>query len=294
VSLEPASWTVLIHGGAKTIAPEDEAANREGLDEAVRAGASVLGAGGTAIEAVEAAIRVMEDHPVFNAGLGSVTNRDGAIEMCAGLMDGATLEVGAVAALPLVRHPVSVAREVLAEREILLAGNGALAFARDRGAEMRNLNDHPPIRAVADTDERRDTVGAVAHDRYGDFASGTSTGGLEGTLAGRVGDSPLPGCGFYADNGIGAVALSGDGEEIARLVLGMRIIDELGRMAVVPAIEGALLRIARLGGEAGAIAINRSGQPGFSHNSAHFAVALMRSGEADPAIWLKKRAEAGA
>ncbi len=256
-------WTILIHGGAKTIAPDEEDANLEGLDEAVRAGAEVLAAGGSAVAAVEAAIRVMEVRPVFNAGKGSV------------------------AALPLVAHPVSVAREVLGEREILLAGNGALAFARERGADMQHAGQPPPVHAVARAETACDTVGAVARDRHGDFAAGTSTGGLEGTLAGRVGDSPMPGCGFYADNEVGAVALSGDGEEIARLALGLRIIDKLARMDVRQAIECSLTRIARLGGEAGAIALDRSGHPGFAHNSSHFAVALMRAGREEPEIWLK-------
>lgn len=293
MSAAPRRWTILIHGGAKTIAPGEEDANRQGLDEAVRAGAEVLEAGGTALGAVEAAIRVMEDHPVFNAGIGAVANRDGGIEMCAGMMDGASLGVGAVAALPLVRHPVSVARAVLSEREILLAGEGALAFARERGAEMRDTPERGAMRLVAPAAAACDTVGAVALDSEGALAAGTSTGGLEGTRAGRVGDSPLPGCGFYADNAVGAVALSGEGEDIARLALGMRIIDKLGRMEVRPAIESALTRIAGLGGEAGAIGIDRSGRPGFAHNSAHFAVALMRAGEEEPQVWLASDEEQG-
>lgn len=284
-------WTILIHGGAKTIEPGEEAANRKGLDEAVRAGAKVLEAGGAAVEAVEAAIRVMEDDPVFNAGLGAIPNRDGGIEMCAALMDGATLAIGAVAALPMVRHPVSVAREVLDEREILLAGSGALAFARERGAELRDEDERGPIRAIAGGRSGHDTVGAVALDSHGDLAAGTSTGGLADTLAGRVGDSPLPGCGFYADNSVGAVALSGDGEEIARLALALRIADKLGRMEVMPALTCSLARLARLGAEAGAIALDRQGHPGFAHNSAHFAVALMREDEEAPEIWLAQGEE---
>lgn len=287
MSGDQAKWTILIHGGAKTIAPEDEAANREGLDEAIRTGARVLGEGGTALAAVEAAIRVMEDRPVFNAGLGSVTNCDGNTEMDAGLMDGATLDIGAVAAVAGVAHPVSVARELLGERETLLVGNGALAFARDRGAEMRDQMEHERLRLVVSANEAHDTVGAVALDRYGDLAAGTSTGGLEGTFAGRVGDSPLPGCGFYADNEVGAVSLSGDGEAIARLILGVRIIDAIGQLGVEPALEGSLARITRLGAEAGAIALDPSGNLGFAHNSSHFAVALLRAGQEEPDVWLK-------
>jgi len=289
----PIPWTILIHGGAKTIAPGEEHANRAGLDDAVRAGAEVLATAGTAMEAVEAAVRVMEDIPVFNAGIGSARNRDGGIEMCAALMDGGSLAVGAVAAIPLVRHPVSVARAVLDEREILLAGQGALAFARECGAEMRAEDERRPLRVVAGARGRHDTVGAVARDSYGCFAVATSTGGLEGTLPGRVGDSPLPGCGYYADNNVGAVALSGDGEDIARLALAARISDKLERMGVMPALDGAIVRIARLGGEAGAIALDRHGNPGFAHNSSHFAVALMREHEAEPAIWLARNGGPG-
>ncbi|WP_073975363.1 isoaspartyl peptidase/L-asparaginase family protein [Erythrobacter donghaensis] len=288
-----AGWTILIHGGAKTIAPEDERANREGLDEAVRAGAGVLQQGGTALAAVEAAIRVMEERPVFNAGSGSVANRDGGIELDAAIMDGATLAIGAVAALPLVRHPISVAREVLAEREILLAGQGALAFARDCGAELRDPEERGPVRVAASAGSACDTVGALARDGRGNFAAATSTGGLEGTLAGRVGDSPLPGCGFYADNTAGAVALSGDGEDIARLALAARIIDKLGRMDVKAALECSLTRIAQLGAEAGAIALDKHGNPGFAHNSRHFAVASLHEGETAPAIWLSRHEEQG-
>lgn len=289
MSAAPNAWTILIHGGAKTIEPGEEEANREGLAEAVRAGAEVLASGGTAIAAVEAAIRVMEDRPVFNAGRGAVANREGGVEMCAALMDGASLDVGAVAALPLVRHPVSVAREVLGEREILLAGVGALTFARERGAAMREEEDCGPVLVAAAN--AGDTVGAVARDSFGDLAAGTSTGGLEGTRAGRVGDSPMPGCGYYADNTLGAVALSGDGETIARLALASRIADRLGRMEARPAIEGSLAGLARLDGEAGAIALDRAGTPGFAHNSAHFAVALMRAGDRAPAVWLAQDEE---
>lgn len=293
MSAAPIAWTILIHGGAKTIAPEEEQANREGLDEAVRAGAAILAAGGTAIEAAEAAIRVMEDRPVFNAGTGSVANRESGIEMCAGLMDGSSLQVGAIAAIPLVRHPISVARALLGEKEILLTGQGALAFARERGAPMQDREDRAPVRVVARAGGGHDTVGAVALDRRGNLAAGTSTGGLEGTLPGRVGDSPMPGCGYYADDTVGAVSLSGDGEDIARLVLASRIMDKLGRMDVDCALACALTRIARLGGEAGAIALDRHGNPGFAHNSSHFAVALMREDEEEPAIRLAKGGEPG-
>lgn len=286
-------WAILIHGGAKTIAPREEQANREGLDEAVRIGAAVLRAGGTAIDAVEAAIREMEDCPVFNAGTGSVANRDGTIEMCAALMDGSSLAVGAVAVIPFVRHPVSVARAVLGEREILLAGHGALAFARERGAELQDEEERGSIRVVAGAHGGHDTVGAVALDRHGNFAAGTSTGGLDGTLPGRVGDSPLPGCGFYADNTIGAVSLSGDGEDIARLALASRIANKLGQMRVITALERSLADVARLGGEAGAIALDQQGNPGFAHNSAHFAVALIRQHESEPAIWLARGEDPG-
>jgi beta-aspartyl-peptidase (threonine type) len=277
-------WVLLVHGGAKEIEPHEEEANRQGCREAALAGAGVLERGGSAIEAVETAIRVLERLPVFNAGYGSVLNAKGEVEMCAALMDGATLDVGAVGALMGVAHPVSTARAMLRETPILLAGQGAYEFARDNHAELVD-----PAAMVAEHQrEGHDTVGAVALDLNGNVAAGTSTGGLSGALKGRMGDSPLPGCGFYADNKMGGVALSGHGEGIARLAAAAQIIGCMGQLGPEPAIARALAQMERVGGDAGGIAIDGEGRAGWWHNSPHFAVGMMASGQPEPQTWLHK------
>ena len=284
------SWSVAVHGGAKPIGPDREAANRHGCDAAVAAARRVLERDGTAIEAVEAAIGVLESDPAFNAGFGSVLNEAGAVEMDAAIMDGATLDIGAVAAVEGVRHPVSVAGLMLREPPTLLVGPGARRFAAEHGAETCEPRDMiSQEQSASKAQSGHDTVGCVALDSAGNFAAGTSTGGLSGTVPGRVGDSPLPGCGFYADNAAGAVALSGDGENIARLMLGARVIQGL-EAGEDPArtVERALAGLARIGGEAGGIALDRHGRLGWAHNSSHFAVGWASSELERAFVWLRK------
>src|SRR5438309_3976660 len=175
-----ARWALIVHGGAKEMEPSERDDNRSGIIEAAEVGRAVLESGGTAVDAVVAAIEVLERLPVFNAGRGSTLNEVGDIEMCSGVMDGRNLSVGAVGAIKHVRHPVAVARDVLPEKEVLLVGEGALRFALAKG------HDEVPTEAlITDTrrealKEMRDTVGAVAMDRGGNIAAGTSTGGLTG------------------------------------------------------------------------------------------------------------------
>lgn len=282
-----ARWSIAVHGGAKEIAPEEEAANREGLAAAIEAGRAVLAEGGSALDAVEAAVRELESRPVFNAGRGSDPTSEGGIEMCSAIMDGATLDIGGVMAIEEVCHPVSVARALLGEKEILLAGPGALRFAREIGAELCGTAELRTSDAATE-EAAHDTVGAVARDAEGNLAAATSTGGLDGQRPGRVADSPMPGCGYYAENGIGAVALSGHGEQIARLRLAARIMERLGTDAPERAIDAALAQMTRTGGDAGAIAIGAEGQIGWSHNSPHFAVAWIAEGDNGPSIALGK------
>jgi L-asparaginase / beta-aspartyl-peptidase len=280
-------WVLLVHGGAKEIEPHEEEDNRAGCIEAARVGAEMLARGASAVDAVEAAIRVLERLPVFNAGYGSVLNVRGEVEMCAALMDGATLDVGAVGAVMGVAHPVSAARAMLRKEPVLLAGAGAFAFARDNHVELAS----PEVMAEAHRDEGHDTVGAVALDLNGNIAAGTSTGGLEEAAKGRMGDSPMPGCGFYADNKIGGVALSGHGEGIARLAAAGQVIGAIGQLGPEPAIEKALSQMERVGGDAGGIAVDPSGRTGWWHNSPHFAVARATSDAPDPQVWLHKDEE---
>ena len=284
------NWALIVHGGAKDIAPADEAANREGLRQAAEAGRRVLADGGSAVDAVECAIRVLESLPVFNAGIGSALNAAGDIEMCAGLMDGSDRSVGAVTVIRGVRHPISVARRLLPEKEVLLAGEGAFMFAREQRLEL--IEEDELRSEAAPAQQEHDTVGAVALDRHGHIAAGTSTGGLSGSRVGRIGDSPQPGSGLYADDRIGAVSLSGDGETIARVVLASKIMSLLGNgEEPQAAIEAALSELPEVGGDeadGGAIAITRDGRCGWSHNSPHFAVAYVDERMNEPGVWLTR------
>lgn len=264
-------WSLIVHGGARTIAADGHEANRQGCLAAVRRGAAILRHGGSALDAVEQAVRALEDDVTFNAGSGSVPTAMGGIEMDAAIMDGTTLDIGAVAALVNVRNPVSVARRLLGEATVLLVSEGAQAFSRAQGIAFHD------VPAAMHADPQHDTVGCLAMDRQGALAVATSTGGLPGQRSGRVGDAPIPGCGFYADDHIGAVAISGDGESILRVLLAGRVIDELQRHPPSMAATSALLRLERVGGEAGIIALDTKGRFGLAHNSDHFAVALAAS-----------------
>lgn len=281
-------WAIVLHGGAKEITAGKEAANREGCLAALDVGVAVLRRGGTALEAVEASVRVLEDDPTFNAGRGSVRNSDGEVEMDAAIMDGSTLDLGGVAAIRGVCHPISVARLMLRETPTLLVAEGARRFAHDHGAEAAVLL--APLMSAGETGH--DTVGCVALDLTGNLAAGTSTGGLEGCHPGRVGDSPLPGCGLYADNALGASVFSGDGESISRAMLAARVMQSLEDDAPQAAIEAAISRLSRIGGEAGGIVLDPAGRIGWAHNSPHFAVAAATSEDNHPRVFLHRGEEA--
>ncbi len=287
-------WALVVHGGAKEMEASEEDDNRNGVIEAARAGIAVLEQGGSAVDAVEAAIKILEDLPVFNAGRGSALNEAGEIEMCSGLMDGKDLSVGAVGAIRNVRHPVSVAKRLLAEKEIFLVGEGAFLFARNEGLET------VPSEALITRTRRHalehmhDTVGAVAMDKGGNLAAGTSTGGLTGQKVGRVGDSPLPGNGLYADNHIGAVSFSGDGESIARVALAAQVMASIGRDGPEEAIRKAVEQLPGVGGasgDGGGIAIAKDGRIGWAHNSPAFAIAYASGDSPEPKAYLGKEEE---
>jgi beta-aspartyl-peptidase (threonine type) len=282
-------WALIIHGGAGRLASSQRKACRAGCAAALAAGSAVLAGGGTALDAVECAIRLMEDDPAFNAGTGAVQNAEGEVELDAAMMDGATLDVGGVAAIRGVRHPISIARLLLRETPILLAATGAQAFARAHGAEPAAPDDLFASSAVPAVDGGGDTVGAVALDGADNLAAGGSTGGLAGKLPGRIGDTPLPGAGFYADNGRGGVALSGEGEAIARLALATRIMHELAAGDPQAAVARAIADLARLG-EGGAICLSPQGRIGWAHNTPDFTVGIARDGMA-PRVYLAKAEE---
>lgn len=269
--LRDESWSLIVHGGARAIPEHLRPECEEACLEAVAAGAAMLASGHTALDAAEAVTRLLEDAPQFNAGRGSVRNAAGEVEMDAAIMDGRTLAVGAVGAIRDIRYPISVARALLTEPPILLVGPGANAFAAKIEAAPA-LNDDFAV--LSDELAAGDTVGCVARDMRGHLAASGSTGGIPGKMVGRIGDTPLPGCGLYADDEVGAVALSGDGECIARSLLAAQSLTALSRLAPRAAVHSAIQRLNRTGGEAGAILIDQAGNMGIAHNSPQFSVAI--------------------
>ncbi|WP_374468728.1 isoaspartyl peptidase/L-asparaginase family protein [Phenylobacterium sp.] len=273
------AWAVVVHGGCKPIRPDEVEANRRGIAAAAEAAADRLRSGGSALDAVEAAVRAMEDDPIFNAGRGAVGNADGVVETDASIMNGDTLDIGAVCALQKVANPVSVARALLAEEEVLLAGEGARRFAAARGFELQEMPPRPTPAGGCDT------VGCVALDSRGAIAVATSTGGLGGAPVGRIGDSPLPGCGFYADSAVGGVSATGEGERIARTLLAARLIQALEAGAHPhDAVQATLARLDRIGGEAGLIVLDAAGRIGWGFNATQFAVGWMTAGDEAPQV----------
>jgi L-asparaginase / beta-aspartyl-peptidase len=284
---------LIVHGGAGAD-PGDREELRTGMRAAVLAGWSLLASGGSAVDAVEAAVVALEDHPRFNAGRGSVLTAEGTVEMDASIMEGGRLDCGAVAAVSRVANPVRLARRVLQDgRHVLLVGARAHAFARRIG-----LPECDPASLVTERQRRRHgerarqavgtagTVGAVALDRHGTVAAATSTGGVAGKLPGRVGDSALIGCGTYADNTLGGVSCTGDGEAIIRVVLARRALEFLkeaddpeyaARVAVDLLVEEG-----RGGG--GLIMLDWRGRPGFAHSTPLMPVAWMSAALTEPHV----------
>ncbi|HET7341125.1 MAG TPA: isoaspartyl peptidase/L-asparaginase [Methylomirabilota bacterium] len=271
--------TVLVHGGAGADPGEGREELRAGVTAAARAGWRALAEGGTAVDAVEAAVRALEDHPRFNAGHGSVLTAAGTIEMDASIMEGDRLACGAVAAVSRVANPVTLARRVMEQtRHVLLVGEGAHAFARETGLPAVDpatlITERQRARLAAHS---RGTVGAVAVDRHGTAAAATSTGGMVGKRPGRVGDSALIGCGTYADSRRGAVSCTGEGEAIIRVVLACRTLDLLAEggdpeRAAHAAIE-LLVKEGRGGG--GLILLDARGRVGYAQSTALMPVAWM-------------------
>lgn len=277
---------ILVHGGAGKVVPDLAEARRSGIREAALAGCKVLSGGGPAVEAVEQAVRALEDDPAFNAGRGACLNRDGEVELDASIMDGRNLAAGAVGAVKRIANPVTLARAVLeAGRHILLVGEGARHFAAEVGikecAPDALVTERQRARWAAlreATAEGVGTVGAVARDRAGHLAAATSTGGLPFKAPGRVGDSALIGCGTYADDQVGAASCTGDGEAIIRLALAKTALEFL-RMDEEP-MEAARLAVelltARTGADAGIILLDRRGRIGVAKNTPQMACACIR------------------
>jgi len=279
-----AAPALVVHGGAGHLGEEDPGSNGAdsprlaGVREAARVGWEVLSRGGSALDAVEAAVRWLEDDPEYNAGTGACLTAAGDVELDASIMDGAALRCGAVAVVKDVKNPISLARRVM-ERSghVLLAGAGASAFARDVGipphpnallVTPRQRERWERLRAMG-AEKGHGTVGAVARDVRGHLAAATSTGGIAMKLPGRVGDTPLVGCGTYADDLLAAVSCTGHGERIIQLTLARHCADLVGAgLAPMDAAREAVRRLgARVGGEGGLIVVGQSGEVGFAHNT---------------------------
>ena len=285
----PMKFGMVIHGGAGTIersemTPENEAAHRAGLEQSLKAGYAVLARGGPSLDAVEAAIRVLEDNPLFNAGKGAVFTHEGTNELDASIMDGKTLNAGAVANLQHIRNPISLARLVMEKSpHVMLVGAGAEAFAKtmgmsfvdqkyfytdERWQSLQKEKAKTSPAPMSDKD-RHGTVGAVALDKAGNLAAGTSTGGTTNKQFGRVGDSPIIGAGTYADNRTCAVSCTGDGEYFIRSVVARDVsaMIEYKGMPVQAAARTALDKVGKLGGTGGLIALDKQGNFAMPFNT---------------------------
>jgi isoaspartyl peptidase/L-asparaginase-like protein (Ntn-hydrolase superfamily) len=299
---------LLVHGGAGAIlkgeaTPEREAAIRAALTRSVEKGYAVLSEGGTAIDAVERAVRVMEDSPFFNAGHGAALTREGGIEHDAAIMDGRDRAAGAVSCTTRIRNPVSAARAVMERTpHVMLTGPGADLFARDEGlplaanwyfftperlAALERVQAAKRQKAEASERDRHGTVGAVARDRAGHLAAATSTGGYADKLPGRVGDSPIIGAGTFADDGTLAFSGTGHGESFVKLALGHRLscLIELKRMSLADASKQALEELAAIGGSGGFIAIDRTGAVALPFNTPGMYRGIARGGRTGVAIF---------
>ena len=283
--------TLIVHGGAGANPDEGLEELRDGVRAALRAGWRVLAADGRALDAVEAAVRVLEDHPRFNAGRGSVLTEAGTVEMDASIMEGDRLACGAVASISRTPNPITLARRVLDDgRHVLMVGEGAHAFARDTGVPQCEpaslVTERQRARLGTASAGSRGTVGAVALDRHGTVAAGTSTGGMVGKRPGRVGDSALIGCGTYADSTLGAVSCTGSGEAIIRVVLARRTLDFLKEAddpdyAAKVAVD---LLVEEGRGEGGLILVDWRGRVGFASSTALMPVAWMSPALDEPRV----------
>jgi len=286
------NFVLVIHGGAGTIlksqmTPEKEKAYTEALDKALQAGYDILKNGGSALDAVEAAVKVMEDSPLFNAGKGAVFTHEGVNELDAAIMNGKTLQAGSVAGVTTIKNPISAARAVMEKSpHVMLTGKGAEEFAKEQGLtivdpsyfytedrwrslekalkqdSLKEQQKKSTLNQPENRDEKYGTVGAVALDINGNLAAATSTGGMTNKRWGRVGDAPIIGAGTYANNATCAVSGTGWGEFFIRLVMGKSISDmmEYKHSSLKKAAEEMVMKkLPALGGDGGVIAVDKNG-----------------------------------
>src|SRR4051812_13718020 len=310
--------TLVIHGGAGTIVKEDmtpelEAAYQAGLTEALNAGFAVLEEGGSAVNAIKAAIVIMEDNVLFNAGRGSVFTKKGVQEMDAAIMDGSTLEAGSVAGVRNVRNPIELATEVLRNsNHVFLSGKGANDFAIKQGIKLepdeyffsqfrydqwkavRDSDNYTLDHTLHDISELREkkfgTVGAVACDMNGNIAAATSTGGMTNKKYGRIGDSPLIGCGTYANNNTCAISCTGHGEPFIRAVAAHDVgaLMEYKDMSLKEAMDKVVNdKLIKMDGEGGMIGVDAAANVSMIFNSAGMYRG-MRNSEGENLIGIYK------
>jgi len=279
---------LVIHGGAGKITkekmtPEKEKAYTKKLQEALDAGYAILESGGTSLDTVEMVIRILENSPLFNAGKGAVFTYDEKNELDASIMDGETLNAGAVSGISGIKNPITLARAIMEQSpHVMLSGEGALEFARTKGLEIvpleyfkteKRLNALRKMKSAdqeKDPDKKHGTVGAVALDKHGNLAGGTSTGGMTGKRYGRIGDSPVIGAGTYANNKTCAVSATGHGEYFIRSVVAYDIsalMEYKGLSLVEAADEVIQKKLVKLGGTGGIIAIDALGNTTMSFNT---------------------------
>ncbi len=297
--------SLIVHGGAWDIPDDLVQGHRDGLLAAIKAGWSVLKSGGKAADAVERAIMAMEDDETFDAGKGSFLNLTGHVELDASIMDGKTLKAGAVAAVQNVPNPIRLARKIMQDSDhVLLVGMGASRFAKEKkiptcsqdslitARELeRWREDHgkdtPAYHAFVRKKHPHGTVGAVALDKSGNLVAGTSTGGTPNKYPGRIGDSPLIGCGTYADNASGAVSATGWGEALIKVVMAKTVADLLERNeydADKAAKQGIALLAKKVKGYGGVIVISKTGMTGMAFNTPRMARAWMTTKMKSPAV----------
>jgi beta-aspartyl-peptidase (threonine type) len=272
---------LIVHGGAGPIKDDSLPGRLEGCKAAALTGWKILDAGGSALDAAEEAVVALEDNPLFNAGTGSTLTSLGTVEMDAAIMEGQSLRCGAVAAVSGIKNPIKLARRIMEDgRHVMLAGAGALLFARQIG-----VPECPPEALITERERKRweakhGTVGCVAYDSKGQLAVATSTGGIFDKLPGRIGDSPLIGCGTYA-NDWGAASCTGGGEAIIRTVLARNAVAYLedGSAAESAAkIAVADLEDERIHVTGGIILIDRLGNIGYARNTTHMPVCYISGG----------------
>lgn len=294
---------IAVHGGAGTIdrselSPDREAEFRARLEEAARAGHAVLSGGGGSLDAVQAAVRLLEDSPLFNAGRGAVFNADGAVELDASVMNGATRAAGAVAAVRGIRNPIDLALKVMeSSGHVMLIGAGAEQFAAEQGIEqvdaeyfytdfrwqqLQKARGREGAGATPPAERFFSTVGAVALDAAGNLAAGTSTGGMTNKRFGRVGDSPIIGAGTFADNASCAVSGTGHGEYFIRWVVAYDICARVRAGAPLAQAADAVINdvLVEAGGEGGVIALDAQGNIAMPFNtSGMYRAAIGVDGE---------------